>query len=113
MTETRKRLAFCFCSVSLVILSGCAGNHSHQRFAIALMPPAPAQAVSSPVADTPQVVPTVTVSESPKFLNSRPQLPPKPTLVDIRLRHVDERYSAGKKAYQNGDISAARREFDK
>ncbi|HYP09522.1 MAG TPA: transglycosylase SLT domain-containing protein [Bryobacteraceae bacterium] len=77
------------------------------------MPAAPKQAIASSVIDSPQVVPVVTVAESPSYLKSTLQLPPKPTAVDVRLRQVDERFSAGKKAYQDGDIATARAEFDK
>jgi membrane-bound lytic murein transglycosylase D len=113
MIETRKRLKCCFCSLTVLLLSGCAGSTTNQRFVMNFMPPAPKQAVASSVVDTPQVTPAVSVAESPLYLTSTLQLPPKPSQVDVRLRQVDERFSAGKKAYQDGDILTARVEFDK
>ena len=53
------------------------------------------------------------MADSPLYLKSTLQLPPKPSQVDVRLRQVDERFSAGKKAYQDGNILTARAEFDK
>ena len=113
MIETRKRLICCFCSISALVLSGCANSTTNQRLIMDFMPPAPKQAVASSVVDTPQVVPALSVAESPVFLKSTLQLPPKPSVVDIRLRQSHERFSAGKKAYQDGDILSARAEFDK
>lgn len=76
------------------------------------MPPAPKQAVSSEVSDTPQVAARFTVANSPLFLKANPQLPPKPSQTDARIRRADERLAAGRKAYQNGDLINARDEFD-
>ena len=113
MIETRKRLICCFSSVSFLFLSGCAGSSTNQRFVLDFMPPAPKQVVASSVVDTPQVSPVLSVADSPLYLKSTLQLPPKPSQVDVRLRQVDERFSAGKKAYQDGNILTARAEFDK
>ena len=77
-----------------------------------VMPPAPKQAVSSEVSDTPQVAARFTVTNSPLFLKANPQLPPKPSQTDARIRRADERLAAGRKAYQNGDLINARDEFD-
>jgi membrane-bound lytic murein transglycosylase D len=112
MIVTRKRLIGCFCSLSCLLLNGCAGTASKEKFVVDFMPPAPRQAVSSSVVDTPQVVQVVSVADSPLYLKSTLQLPPKPSVVDVRVRRADERFSAGKKAYQDGNIAAARNEFD-
>jgi membrane-bound lytic murein transglycosylase D len=112
MTRTRKRLTCCFCSVSLVILSGCVSSSSSQRFTMSFMPPAPKQAVSQQVSDTPQVTARLTVSESPLFLKASPQLPPKPSQTDARIRRAEERLAAGRRSYQDGDLITARTQFD-
>ena len=79
---------------------------------MSFMPPAPKQAVASAVVDTPQVTQRVTVAESPVFLKASLHLPPKPSQTDMRLRRADDRFAAGKKAYQDGDLYRARTEFD-
>ena len=104
MTETRKRLSFSCCFASLLVLSGCATNSGNQHFSMSLLPPAPKQAVAASVVDSVQVSQPVTVSESPVFLKASVQMPPKPSQVDMRIRRVDERFSAGRKAYQEGDL---------
>jgi membrane-bound lytic murein transglycosylase D len=113
MTETRKRLSFSCCFASLLVLSGCVPNSGNQHFSMSLLPPAPKQAVAASVVDSVQVSQPVTVSESPVFLKASVQMPPKPSQVDMRIRRVDERFSAGRKAYQEGDLLTARGEFDK
>jgi membrane-bound lytic murein transglycosylase D len=112
MTRTRKRLTCCFCSVSLILLSGCVSSSSSQRFTMSFMPPAPKQVGKPEVSDTPQVTARLTVAESPLFLKSTPQLPPKPSQTDARIRRAEERLAAGRKSYQSGDLTSARNEFD-
>lgn len=112
MTRTRKRLTCCFCSLSLLFLSGCVPSSSSQRFTMSFMPPAPKQAVQSEASDIPQVSARLTVAESPSYLKSSPLLPPKPSQTDARIRRADERLTAGKKAYQEGDLLDARNQFD-
>ena len=113
MIETRKRIAFCCCSVSLLALTGCATSSNNQQFTMTFMPPAPKQAVASASVENLQVRQPVTVAESPVFVKASVQLPPKPSQTDMRLRRADERFSAGRRAYQDGDLFTARNEFDK
>jgi len=80
---------------------------------MSFMPPAPKLAVPSTVVDTPQVAETVKITDAPVFVKASLQLPPKPSPTDMRLRRADERFSVGKKAYLDGDLLAARNEFDK
>jgi membrane-bound lytic murein transglycosylase D len=79
---------------------------------MSFMPPAPKQAVSQQVSDTPQVTARLTVSESPLFLKASPQLPPKPSQTDARIRRAEERLAAGRRSYQDGDLISARTQFD-
>ena len=113
MIETRKRIAFCYCSVSFLVLTGCATSSNNQQFTMTFMPPAPKQAVASASVENLQVRQPVTVAESPVFVKASVQLPPKPSQTDMRLRRADERFAAGRRAYQDGDLFTARNEFDK
>ena len=67
MTETRKRLSFWLCSVSVLVLSGCATGSNSQHFTVSLMPPAPRQVVASAVVDAPEVTAPTKISETPIF----------------------------------------------
>jgi membrane-bound lytic murein transglycosylase D len=113
MTETRKRLLIGFCSVSTLVVSGCTGSSNTQRLSMSFMPPAPRNGVAAAAADLPQVTQPVSVSQSPVYIASTPlQVPPKPTQTDMRVRRAEERFSAGRRAYQDGDFVTARTEFD-
>ena len=76
------------------------------------MPPAPKQVVASEVSIHLQVIAVLTVADSPLYLKASPQLPPKPSQTDARIRRAEERFAAGKKAYQDGDIVTQEIEFD-
>ena len=114
MTRTRKRLQIVFCSASLLVLSSCVSSSSNnQRFTLSFLPPAPKQPIQSNSLDAPQMTAALTVSSAPVFVNPALQVPPKPSLTDMRIRHADERLAAGKRAYQDGNLLTARDEFDK
>ena len=77
---------------------------------------------AAPVATTVPAVETVSVeppklewdlyrNETPRFLSQ--EFPPRPTQADVRIRRAEERFEAGKKLYQSGDMEGARREFDR
>lgn len=113
MIQTRKRLSFWLCSVSVLVLSGCAAGPSSQHFTVSLMPPAPQQVVASAVADSPEVTSPQKISEAPIFLKASLQVPPRPSQTDVRIRRAEERFATGKRAYHDGDLFTARAEFDK
>jgi membrane-bound lytic murein transglycosylase D len=48
----------------------------------------------------------------PKFLKEHPQLPSKKTQGDALALQAEERFQRGRRAYQSGDVTSARREFD-
>src|SRR5688572_28164784 len=112
MTPRQNGFFFCFCLVTIVFLTSCATTSS-QSFVMSFLPPAPRQTVPSVVPpEPPTVSANLYLTDSPYFLRSNLQIPPKPSQADIKIRKAEERFQAGKALYQAGDIAAARFEFD-
>ena len=111
-TPTTRQLSFVFI---VLAASGCTSTNPRQ-FRNSFLPPAPPkspQAVYA-IADPPVLTPNAYFSkESPTLLNAAPDLPPRPTQLDVRIRRAEERFDAGKKLYADGDLEGARREFDR
>lgn len=103
-------------SVALIIsvLAGCAVSQ-RQPFRMAFLPPASAVAVSRGeiTEPPPDITPSFLDKETPKFLGFGPDIPPRPTQLDGRLRRAEERVQAGKRFLATGDTEGARREFDR
>jgi membrane-bound lytic murein transglycosylase D len=112
MTETRKRLSICICSLSILFSVGCTGSNN-QRFTVSFMPPAPKQVVASAVSDNLPVSEPAKITETPVFLKASLQVPPRPSQSDVRVLRAAERFQVGRRAYQEGDLNTARVEFDK
>lgn len=98
----------------LALLNSCTPTRN-QNFRMSFLPPAPKStvAVLPPIPEAPKVEASLYINESPSFLNSIAQIPPRLTNADLRIRRADERFQAGKKLYKDGDIEAARKEFDR
>ena len=95
------------------VLTGCATTSSH-RFGMSFLPAAPKSAVIyDPLADAPRIESNAYLSsETPKVSSRNLDLPPRPTDADMRVRKAEERFQAGRRAYEIGQIEEARREFD-
>jgi membrane-bound lytic murein transglycosylase D len=101
--------AFC------VLLSSCvATNPRPQQFRTFLLPPSLAASIpaAQPIADPPVLMAGVYANEAPDFGSSLPVLP-RSTDTDFILRRAEDRFTAGKKAIQDGRTEEARSEFDK
>lgn len=113
MTETRKRLSSCICSVSILLLTGCVGSNN-QRFTVSMMPPTPKQVVASAtIIDDSKFREPPKINETPVFLKASLHVPPRPSQSDMRVLRASERFAAGRRAYQQGELATARQEFDK
>ncbi len=91
---------------ALVVLNGCASSRP-QSFAMSFLPPTPMPEPDVRIEEPPRVNPSLYRSEVPNLV---PSVTPE---VEKRLKTADERFEAGKKAYQSGDIALARHEFDR
>lgn len=102
-------------ALAAALLTGCAttGTTPGQSFRTAFLPPAPKRSVA-----------TEALSEPPKleanpFLKRAPavsilaEVLPKPTETDFRLKSSEDRFEAGRKAYQEARYDDARREFNR
>jgi membrane-bound lytic murein transglycosylase D len=109
-------------SVSAVVLlaaflyasAGCAPARS-QQFRTSFLPPAPRAAEDSDADATinePAIDSDYFVHETPNLVPVA-ALPPRIPAVDDRLQRAQDRFDAGKRAYQQGRFQDARREFNR
>ena len=85
------------------------------QFVTPFVPSAPAAttrpAVEALSLEPPKLEADLYRNETPRFLSQ--EFPPRPTQADVRIRRAEDRFEAGKKLYQTGDMEGARREFDR
>ncbi len=111
-TPTKRQLSFVFI---VLAASGCTSTNPRQ-FRNSFLPPAPPKSPQATyaIADPPVLTPNAYFSrESPTLLSAAPDLPPRPTQLDARIRRAEERFDAGRKLYAAGDLQGARSEFDR
>ena len=111
MTQSHRWYVLVLTILLASVLCSCASVHSQQQFAMSFLPaPLPANVEAD--------LPTSGAS-SGLYANSMPNLVQKslpaiewPTEVDSRVIKADERFEAGKRKYQRGDLDGARRDFN-
>src|SRR5579884_2302670 len=94
--------------------SGCAP--SRVQFRTSFLPPAPPAVDDAEIVVTsePRLDPGLYLREAPDIIQASVTLvPPRPPESEFRIREAEERFEAGKKAYQQGDMALARREFNR
>lgn len=89
---------------------GCSPART-QQFRNSFLPPAPAPAPDSYLAAPPVVEPGIYLKETPNLLAPTIQRP-RQASVSSRVQRAEDHYQSGKRLYQVGDVSGARREFD-
>ena len=99
--------------VATLLIAGCTPPKS-QSFRNSFLPPTPHPVITDDVmiTDPPEVPADLYLKEQP---NRLPEgvVTPRNAEIDNRLRRAEERYQAGQKAYQQGNMDEARREFDR
>jgi len=107
------RKAACVLILPVLLLSGCATTSRTQSFAMSFLPAAP-PADASLNEPPPAIHPSLFPHESPNLVQQH-LMSAQITLseADIRIHKADESFEAGKKAYQQGDAAAARKDFDR
>jgi peptidoglycan lytic transglycosylase D len=98
-------------------LTSCATTTPSQKFRTFFVPPEhPAPPSSTPAIDLPNIAPAVGLAyfanEVPNLASSLPALP-RPTDTEFLIKRADDRFASGKRAFQEGRIEDARREFDR
>src|SRR5947209_222221 len=109
MTKSHRWRALLITIALVTVLSSCVSSRPQQQFAMSFLPaplPAPIEAEKP--------------SSISLYEHSMPNLAQKtlpqidwPTELDSRILKADQRFEAGKKLYQRGDLDAARQEFNR
>jgi len=97
------------------LLTSCATT-TPQKFQTFFVPPAHPGPPSTPAIDPPDIAPAAGLAfyanEVPDLTALLPSLP-RPTDTEFLIKRADDRFAAGKRAFQDGRIDDARREFDR
>jgi len=109
MTKSHRILTLC-CTVSAsALLSGCIATRP-QTFANSFLPAAPAATVAE-VEEPPHISPNLYAGEKPQ-LTTPIMAAAAQSDAEVRVKRADERFDAGKRLYQQGDLTGARTQFD-
>lgn len=112
MTRSHLASLTCCVGIGLVVSSGCAP--SKQQFRSSFLPPSPRLIENpdpEPFLKAPSLPPGSFARELPKVLQlDVPEA--KGSEIDNRLRRADEAFEAGRRAYVEGRVDEARRQFD-
>ena len=110
------RLFIFYLLIVALMLSGCTATRP-EHFRTSFLPPAPPKPLVSkstpadqPLAEPPRIGLDLYAKENPTFL--RPDFPPRPSQLELRLLQAEQRFQTGRRMYQDGDTEAARREFN-
>ncbi len=99
-------------AIGAVFLTNCATTTRPQEFRTFFSPPGPpsAPAQETPI-EPPRLGPDPYANETPFLTASLPRLP-RPSDTDLVLKTADDLFAAGKKAYQEGRLDEARKQFN-
>ena len=91
-------------------LASCISSRQ-QNFSFSFLPatPLPAGPIEE---DPPNIATNLYADETPNLVRRTLALPPRIPEVDTRIVQAEDRFEAGKKFYQQGDMQSARREFN-
>jgi membrane-bound lytic murein transglycosylase D len=96
-----------------VITSGC-GYTQQSRFQMSFLPPAPRASVEAELPEPPPVPHNLYLgADIPAIILSNPQILQRRTQGDTTIQTAQRRFQQGKRSYQAGDVTTARREFDR
>lgn len=112
MTRKPSFSFLCTFLICLLITASCSMNTS-TKAVMSFVPPAPKPVVAPvPITEAPAMQLTPALSSGPLFLSSRLDLPPRPSVADMRVRRAEQRFATGERLYKGGDLAGARKEFD-
>ena len=95
-----------------VFLTSCATATHPQQFRTFFLPPSqPSTAADDSPIEPPVLTPDQYSNEVPFVATSLPRLP-RPSDTDLVLKTADDLFARGKKAYQEGRLDEARRQFN-
>ena len=92
------------------LLAGCISSKP-QAFKLSFLPSTP-EVVEPTYEEPPRLEPSLYSSERPDLLQHALNSVPRPPEIDGRIVRAEDRFEAGRKLYQQGDLAGARAEFD-
>src|SRR6202049_636716 len=99
------------CLILLVFpLASCMSSKA-QAFKLSFLPSTPVP-VEPSFEEPPQIASNLYSNEQPDVVQRALATPPRTPETDSRIFRAEGHFEAGRKLYQQGDIAAARREFD-
>lgn len=106
--------AGCILTGAAIALSSCATTAPPKQFRTFFVPPArPGAPLAEPaLIEPPNVALAFYANEAPNFPSSLPSLA-RPSDVDFLIKKADDRFAAGKRAFQEGRTDDGRTEFDR
>src|SRR5215831_10246690 len=116
LSNTGRRVGTAVVAGSLVLLASCATAPRAQQLRTFFLPPPRAVAIPDhPPIEPPQPAPDLDASELPYLPTTLPSLTaslasvPRPTETDFLIKTAEDRFAAGKRAFQAGRADDARR----
>jgi membrane-bound lytic murein transglycosylase D len=99
--------------VACMLLAACATTNRPQAFRTFVLPPThgPIPPVDPP-ADPPAISSGLYASEVPLLISYLPQVQ-RPTDAEFLIKRAEDRFNAGKRAFQEGKLDLAREEFNR
>ena len=106
--------AGCILTAAAIALCSCATTAPPKQFRTFFVPPAPpGKPLANPVLiDPPNVTLAWYANETPN-LSPALQVIARPSDVDFLIKKADDRFAAGKRAFQEGRIEDGRKQFDR
>jgi membrane-bound lytic murein transglycosylase D len=95
---------------ALVLSTGCTTSKT-QSFAMSFLPSTPAVPSAAELGEPPAIHPSLYSNETPNLIEKM-AIVPAPSDADARIKRAEQRFEAGKRLYQVGDVAGARTEFD-
>src|SRR5712691_7838234 len=113
LTDTRGRVGAALVAGGLLFLASCVTGARPQQFRAFFLPPPQALAKpdDSPI-EPPRLSPSLYAGEVPSLTTPLPSLP-RPSDTDFLIKTAEDRFAAGKRAFQAGRADDARREFNR
>ncbi|MEQ1948768.1 MAG: transglycosylase SLT domain-containing protein [Bryobacteraceae bacterium] len=97
-------------ATALVLTSCATTTPTLQSFRRSFVPPTPQRTEGKPI-EQPPVLVAFYANEVPNLTSTFPAIP-RPSDADFVIKKADDRFTAGKRALQEGRVEDARREFD-
>jgi len=116
MTKSHRNTLIIFSLFVAFLLAGSGCAPSKSQFRTSFLPPAPRggdDAGEIVVTSEPRLDPSLYTQEMPVVIPAATLIPPHSPEIESRLRDAEEKFDAGKMAYQQGNMAEARRQFNR